>query len=377
VLKANPAKASEPSGPALAGWHEQKISPTQRLFVAPGGRQHLQFTLVHPSNGRACFLCDQELRVGIFLHTVHSSDNILRRPSSSFFNLIKYNTDYLGPHTWVYSRRTDDIAVAPTWFTNTNQIYAAPRFPASIATSAGKLRASSGGNPTRRSPVQYLPPRAAVFVAALLGCRLPTVADWQAAYQLSRESAADAQLPGKALAAYVAYLNREDSSLDARLPTPQFWDIFGNSAPALHAFRNQYGTGGSNRIFFRPVTNGGTAPVFANLVGNVAEYVFDGNGAYAAELKKWYKTPATLTAGSVKSLLTTAALKRFYVIGGSALTPLGKVPPDKPVIIDWATRRAQRGFSDVGIRLAYNRRVLTPQQLLARLIRRDHFTRAG
>ncbi|MGC8559323.1 MAG: hypothetical protein ACP5O1_01440 [Phycisphaerae bacterium] len=377
VLKANPAKSSEPSGPALAGWHEQKISPTQRLFTAPGGRQHLRFTLVHPATGHACFVCDQELRVGIFLHTVHSSDNILRRPASDFFNLIKYNANYLGPHTWVYSRRTDDISVAPTWFTNTNQIYAAPRFPASIAATAGKLRASAGGNPTRDDPVQYLPPRAAVYLAALLGCRLPTPQDWQAAYRQSRAPSAGALLPGRALASYVAYLRREDSTIDARLPTPRFWDIFGSSAPALRAYRNDYGNGRSNRLFFQPITNSTASPPFANLVGNVAEYVFNDTGAYSRALKQWYKNRRTLTAASVQSLLTARAMKHFYVIGGSALTPLGKISPDTPITINWATRRAKGGFSDVGIRLAYRRRVLTPQQLLARLIRRNHYADAG
>ncbi len=375
VLKANPAKASEPSGPALAGWHEQKLSSTQRLFVDPGGKRRLRFSLVHMSGGHSFFLCDEELRVGIFLHTIHSSDNILRRPASAFFNLIKYNADYLGPHTWVYSRRTDDIAVAPAWFTNTNQIYAAPRFPASIATSAGQLRASSGGNPTRHSPVQYLPPKAAIYLAALLGCRLPAPAQWQAAYKQSQTTTAGAALPQRGLAAYVAYLRREDSTADARLPTPPFWDIFGDSATALRPYRNDYGKGGSQRIFFRPINSAVTNPVFADLAGNVAEYVFNGGTPYQRQLKLWYKTPKTLTVQSVNALLSAQAMKKVYVIGGSALTPLGKIAPDAPVSINWATRRAKRGFSDVGIRLAYSRRVLTPQQLLARLIRQNNYCR--
>lgn len=376
VLKANPAKAAQPSGPALAGWREQKLSPAQRLFVDPDGRRHLQFSLVHVSHGRSFFLCDEELRVGIFLHTIHSSHNILHSPASAFFDLIKYNNDYLGPHTWVYSRRTDDIAVAPTWFTNTNQIYAAPRFPASIAASAGRLKASSGGNPTRHMPVQYLPPKAAVYLAALLGCRLPTVAQWQAAYRQSKGVAIGAALPGKGLAAYVAYLRNEDSTIDARLPTPRFWDIFGDSAAALSPYRNAYLKTGTKRIFFRPIASGGSNPQFANLVGNVAEYVFNGDTRYRQQLKLWYKNPSTLTVKSVSSLLSAKAMKQFYVIGGSALTPLGKITPDTPISINWQTRRAKRGFSDVGIRLAYNRRVLTPQQLLARLIRQDEYCRS-
>jgi hypothetical protein len=299
----------------------------------------------------------------------------LRRPASAFFNLIKYNSNYLGPHTWVYSRRTDDIAVATTWFTNTNQIYAAPRFPASRAASAGRLRASAGGNPTRQSPVQYLPPKAAVYLAALLGCRLPTVAQWQAAYRQSKATAAGAALPGRGLAAYIAYLRREDSTIDARLPTPRFWDIFGDSATALRRFHNEYAKGGSQRLFFRSIGGGETAPAFANLVGNVAEYVFNGGRSYKNQLKIWYKTPIALTVQSVSSLLSPAALKHFYVIGGSVLTPLGTIAPNKPIVINWANRRAKRGFSDVGIRLAYSRRVLTPQQLLARLIRQNNYSR--
>ncbi len=377
VINANPAQTAQPSGPALAGWLETKLPGRERLFASPSGKRHLTFTLLRPPGMHSFYLCNQELRVGIFLHTVHSSENVLRRPASSFFNLIKYNTDYLGPHTWVYSRQTDDIAVAPSWFTNTNQIYGAPRFPAAIQAAAGKLKASAGGNPTRHDPVQYLPPKAAIYLAALLGCKIPSVGEWQFAYAQARsQKGASPHLPGRALAAYVAYLRTEDSSVDARLPTPRFWDIFGNSASQLRPYRKDYGGGSLARIFFRPVHASTDKPPFANLVGNVAEYTFNGGTPYRQQLKHWEKNPHLLTTNSVGTLLTTKMLRHFHVIGASALTPQGKISPAEPIKINWATRRAGRGFSDVGLRLAYNRRVLSPQQLLARLIRRNYYAYA-
>jgi hypothetical protein len=67
----------------------------------------------------------------------------------------------------------------------------------------------------------------------------------------------------------------------------------------------------------------------------------------------------------------------MYVIGGSALAPLGTVSPATPATINWHLRRTARGFADVGIRLAYDPRVLTPQERLAVLVRGNWYLTVG
>ena len=375
VVKANPAQSQRRSGPALAGWKEAKAPGHVRIFTSPTGNQTLTFRLMNPNGLKRFYLCTTDLSVGVFLNAVNSSDNLIRKPSNSFYNLIKPNSNYFGPHTWVYHQTVGQAALAPHWFTNTNQIYNAPRYPADLlAKAGGHLSKKAGGPPNVNDPVQYLPPGAAVYVAALLGCRLPTVGEWQYVFQFNgRKNLATAHLAGRTLAAYVAYLKRVNSSRDARLPTPRYWDIYNYAVPALAPFLHQYSHNSNPVLWFEPVNSGAVKNSFAHLAGNVAVYVFDGTPAYRQALKGWIKKPQTLNSAAITALITPAALRKMYVIGGSALAPLGTVSPAAPEAINWHLRRTARGFADVGIRLAYDPRVLTPQERLALLMRSNWY----
>src|SRR5206468_3087470 len=52
--------------------------------------------------------------------------------------------------------------------------------------NASVLGEAAGGMPSDRHPMQYVPPEAAMYFASLAGCRLPTPAEWKAAYDGSR-----------------------------------------------------------------------------------------------------------------------------------------------------------------------------------------------
>jgi hypothetical protein len=373
IMKANPAQAQRPSGPALAGWKQAKAPGHMRIFTSPSGTNTLKFVLINPNGIKRFYLCTTELSVGEFINAVNSSHNLIKKPSNSFYSLIKPNGNYFGPHTWVYSQNAGQVELAKHWFTNTNQIYNAPRYPASLATKAGRLNAAAGGPPTLHDPVQYLPPQAAVYVAALLGCRLPTANEWRYAYQADgNQYLAEAHLAGKTLAAYVAYIKAVNSSRDARLPTPRYWDLYNYAAPSLAPFLHKYGTNANPLLWFAPVDSGTVKKTFIHLVGNVAEYVLN-DPAYHKTLNGWIKNPATFNSQAITRLISPAALAEVQIIGGSCLAPLGSVSPATPVTVNWHLRRASRGFADVGIRLAYDPRVLTPQQRLAVLLKRDWY----
>ncbi len=378
VIKANPAQARQPAGPALAGWKEVKAPGHVRVFTSPTGNNTMTFRLMDRNGLKRFYLCTTELSVGEFLDAVNSSNNLIHKPSNSFYSLIKPNADYYGPHTWVYHENVGQVQLARHWFTNTNQIYNAPRYPTNmLAKPGGHLADKAGGPPNVNDPVAYLPPGAAVYVAALLGCRLPTTGEWQYAYKVDgRGNLASAHLAGKTLAAYVAYLNGVNSTRDARLPTPRYWDIYNYSAPAMAPFLHQYGGSSNPVLWFEPVASTTSKNPFIHLVGNVAVYVFNDSAIYGKMLKTWIKNPATLNSAAISTLMTPAALKKVLVIGGSSLSPLGTISPATPAVINWHLRRTKRGFADVGIRLAYDPRVLTPQERLAVLVRRNCYLTA-
>jgi hypothetical protein len=86
----------------------------------------------------------------------------------------------------------------------------------------------------------------------------------------------------------------------------------------------------------------GSGASFRDLVGNVAEYVFDNPQAIEA-------LPAQLGNEEVKDFLLREAAA-LGVVGGSALSPDAPKQPAKPERI----RTTQGGYSDVGFRLAFS-----------------------
>jgi hypothetical protein len=93
-------------------------------------------------------------------------------------------------------------------------------------------------------------------------------------------------------------------------------------------------------LWFSAVGIGSGAPI-RNMIGNVAEYVFESAQEPGAT------TP--MSPESIVELLDKQA-KSLFVIGGSAMSP-PELEIDRPYPV--APAAARRGFSDVGLRLAF------------------------
>jgi len=102
-----------------------------------------------------------------------------------------------------------------------------------------------------------------------------------------------------------------------------------------------------NTLWFRPVgaQPGASTEVLHDLVGNVAEYVFDGPKAIDV-VKSNTPTVAEIDAA------VTAGKKNLFVIGGSSLSP-PQVPFNVKQPLDPGLASTAVGFCDVGFRLAY------------------------
>ena len=187
--------------------------------------------------------------------------------------------------------------------------------------------------------MQQVPAEAALYYAALCGCRLPTAAEWRQAYASYERS-----VPPERWNLRDQTWTRHRKYVAAGTPGAARW-------PDEAAFRtrgdNPDPTGADAKarpqtdgtLFFRKVNAAG-AVTFRNLVGNVAEFVCDAPDAFETWPDK----------GSVEGIrkFVQQYPGTLYVIGGSALSP-----PDAPVDRALPVPRADVGYADVGLRLAF------------------------
>ena len=101
---------------------------------------------------------------------------------------------------------------------------------------------------------------------------------------------------------------------------------------------SKHRTDNDGALLFRPASD--NDGVFRDLIGNVAEYVCEVPDAFA----RWENKR---TADGIKTFLTDTP-DAIAIVGGSALSPADQ-PLDKPIPVT----RIDRGFSDVGLRLAF------------------------
>jgi hypothetical protein len=290
----------------------------------------LVFHRVRPSaGGPSSWVCTGETSLGLFTDLLAAAG---KWPDVRTGRLLpEYDLTRgdprKGPRTWEWPRygRGQSLTWARTWLSVPGFIpdrlehyppgIAAEFNPTQIGDPVSRERAPEL-NPSRRQPMQYVTPAAATLAASIAGCRLPTVAEWQAAYK-SVEQHMGVNLRDRAWRLELEHLAARPAFRGARPDAGMFAPD--REEPTDKVWANP--TGGELNdgiLWFREAP---AAPqVFVDLVGNVAEFVTDDAG-------------------------------RAHVIGGSALSPPTR-PLDKafPVGAD----QASGGFSDVGFRLAFS-----------------------
>ena len=183
-----------------------------------------------------------------------------------------------------------------------------------------------------------------MYLASLVGCRLPTPEEWHAAFEAYEKAVPPAQWnlrdeTWRVQKEHVAALG------DTGPRGPQLPDEGIYLPPRQSGEPPAAATGAAAKslaqrdgtLYFRPTdaTGGST---FRQLVGNVAEMVCDAPEAIA-QLKE--RTPQ-----GIKSFAADAGTGLF-VIGGSALSP-PELPTDRPLPL-----KPGAAYADVGFRLAF------------------------
>ena len=193
--------------------------------------------------------------------------------------------------------------------------------------------------PTLSSPMQGLTAHAAALTARLAGCRLPTSAEWAAAR--AKGDSATPNLRDQSWKRMFDRLRAADPNAVLALTA----DVFrltpvqgGDVVDAEPAVQSDDGT-----VWFRPVdraeaSGAGSSTPFRDLVGNVAELVFED----PASLEQVAPTRAAIAAAVTGD--------KLRVVGGSALSPAAVNPTD---VQKFPGNPVTRRYSDLGFRLAF------------------------
>lgn len=343
ALKAEPPLDLASIGPGSAGWELVSTSDDGELvtyaFARGSTRRTLGFRRVNPDGQPTAYLATSEMPLGVFLDVVGSA-NAWPAMRGFFPEADPAQSDNRnGPRVWEWT----GTAQAP--------VMALIR-PAPGDTSSGWLRPRAGmagqayypsslgtiAPPSADSPMTYVSPAAAAYAAALMGCRLPTVAEWTTA-----SAAAPAANP-----------NRRDSrwkqqydhirSIGGQAEFPASGMIVPTGVARVSAASDGEPaiTADDGWLWFSPVDEGASSAPFRNLVGNVAEWVVSELGTLDDA-----KTPEAIT----QALGDRGSLVR--VVGASALSP-ATVEPTTAYGIGQGPLRA--GAADVGFRPAFSAR---------------------
>lgn len=329
-------------GPGAAGWRMTRAEGDAVVYEwQHEGRTHRQeFRRVEAAQGDDVgFIATTEVSVGLFADLVNAGGRWdAMRGTGGAAGLLPSSEvggqdPRRGPRGWVWVGDKIEPSTAPAGDTSKGWLRPTSR----MANQAYYPEGLTVEPPSRAMPMQQVPVKAAALAARLAGCRLPTAAEWEAA-----------------AAGGTGWSNRRDATwlkqfehvrglggaLDPDYPSA---NIFRAQATRVEpkddgepAVRTDDGV-----LWFVAVESGEPSTAgFRNLIGNVAEFLFEDSAALQV-------VPATRDA--VEGLIGTG--ERVRVIGGSALSP-AEARPEVPEAI----RRVQvnTAFSDVGFRLAFS-----------------------
>jgi hypothetical protein len=380
------AASSKGEGPQLAGWTiEKKDGDQTRIFRSKDGDTlEFQKVMVNEANAEkvmtsmTIYLCTTEMSVGVFSKALNAGgkiddvDNDKHPGAAHWFKPA--GQDPLLARSWQFGGR--QMGPKAKW------LVAEDIAPNMIGQSV--YPALAPVEPNDSTPMQLVTPWSAMYGARLLGCRLPTSDEWTAAYEKFEQPKTGAVENGAALPKDVwnlrgegggraTWRTQQDYKLNVMqtkpLPYPDrgiflpsrllFADIQAGSAkPWLADALAKVAPGRitssptpyqGNTLWFRSVDDkenpAAAGLVMHDLVGNVAEYVFDGDAATAVVAGNAPSTAAIDDA-------IKAGGNKLFVIGGSSLSP-PDVPFNEKQPAGPTAAGVTAGYCDVGFRLAY------------------------
>ncbi len=347
---------------------EQKTGDSYKLSIK-NSPYSIQFVRVAAPGVRPFYLATTETSIGMFIDAVSAAN---AWPSANA--LLKPTGRVLGPQAWALDANpANPIVRYPTWRfddgRNPAQEFDFVQALRQTKFNRHTLASDLGGNPQEEHPMQQVPARAAMFVAALLNCRLPTVREWQNAYTLFeaktdphewnlRDQTFKMQLEYRAQDAINQWPDNEVSGAYWPKGRPR------PGQPNVHD--NDDGT-----LLFRKVSGdrkvdaqGGST--FLNLVGNVAEFVCNAPEAFDGMANRQDPDAVSQFASlMVKAPNDAGAIKvrgdrgKLFVIGASALSD-----PSLDPITPYPVSSPTEPFADVGFRLAFTAPALSMSERL-------------
>ncbi len=322
-------------GPGAAGWTGEVVGDGRELryrWRGPGGEHVLVFHLVEAENAAPFFLGAEEVSVGVLIDLLAARRDLGPR-FATWLNAVTGGDEdqRSGPQVWRY-RTSQGLRLNDRWTSIPLPSWPKPLYTDGVAVAAG---------PDRELPLQYLPPEAAQFLArTVLGCRLPSPDEWQAVVSTVTEAGHGANVRDQNWLRERDYLSAAGVTLDSPIDSDIFWP---RSAGTLKRGRDAQPVAAQTDdgyLWFAEVEHD-TQPRFHHLFGNVAEFLYD------------------------------EAQQKYFVAGGSALSP-PELDPAKAYPVDPAF--ATGGFADVGLRLAFDAPgSLKGRQRLLQLIKNQAF----
>lgn len=212
------------------------------------------------------------------------------------------------------------------------------------------------GPPDMQHPMQYVSPQAAIYMAGLIGCRLPTTAEFHIAARI--QFGPDGLRGAAQAAARGTPLSPLPNVRDRRFALQWDWaERLRAERPTANRFTPEVGAFSANMndrevynfddgILWFERTDLPTGTTFRHLLGNVAEWVYDDPQGLMLE-----NDPHRL--GRPEDIDRKLQGDKLGIIGGSALSS-PRTPPHEAQRLDLATFRnnQRKGFADVGFRLA-------------------------
>lgn len=291
-------------GPGATGWTLAGDAEDGAELTYERDGQRLSFRRVQADAPRVTYVGTTELSVGAALALLEAAPEAARRGvlDGLWAFAPGVSDPREGPRSWDWAdAQRSGIRLAEQWLR--------PRVGGEQGAYAPGM---VPGRPSMQSPMNYLSPAAAQGLAALAGCRLPTLAEWRG------------MLGGGVAAAEGA--NLRDATFDRQAQHAQANPQTG-AAPGAGAVGGAVGGAGMSAsvgddgvLWLAPVNDGPRTGAFAHVVGNVAELVVG-------------------EAGQVQ------------VAGWSALSVW---PESADRAWELNAARASRGFADVGLRLAFD-----------------------